>query len=699
MFSIISISSQRFLRRLALCVSFGLLSAGSCIFLQAEEEIQEDIIAYATPKNPYTFVYALDKVHTTTLFRSEKFEKLDETTEGYIVSLKLGGKQQFVLLPFEMGDRKVAEEKFMGVGVNYTAYLTFAQSYLPFKRESYYEVLEVTEDTLRIDYKFKGFRKIIEVPADNFNLKTSFQYHLDAALELVRVDYPTYDIVPEKPEDWDKAGKVKPRVSPFQSTHLGVVENADIGINLESGRQVSPKDVRSPLKSLVVNDETLYIFPIAFTWEVESVSYHFIRLNDEDRPALIKEFNVPEGEEGYHKFIEMELKSGETARLLEVTGNVSIEIIEDTTFFIPGTLVAVAKVQNDLPVHTKQGVYRGYNNAFKLYTPKEFLNTWTQRTEKKTLTPNNALFKKFLDFPFPPVLISENSEWADLREIQKMATHYSAFIEANRDTDFKSMIKYLEALDKIARSSHITLNSKPDNSRHPHLIRNYHSYWKQCAYRIFALAALKKEFSVIKLQLLKFTVLQQEIKNPNIADFIAEQIYTYESYMPIALNKVSKLEIDTHIAKTDIMIWGQSIDELLTIDTTDGLALQLDFPSIHKDENLLLKPKFNHTFSLSTERSLPWFSETSEYATLVRTQQYWVNKQAQEEENILKLKEARNDAKELQESIEQDRLAASIPDSTWVAIAAWLILLFVVNCAFLVLLRGFPTSSPTPQNS
>ena len=42
----------------------------------------QEIQAYAKPKEEYTYIYTLDHEYETTLFRSEKFEPIEETEEG-----------------------------------------------------------------------------------------------------------------------------------------------------------------------------------------------------------------------------------------------------------------------------------------------------------------------------------------------------------------------------------------------------------------------------------------------------------------------------------------------------------------------------------------------------------------------------------------------------------------------------------------
>ncbi|MCZ6673820.1 MAG: hypothetical protein O7C75_12880, partial [Verrucomicrobia bacterium] len=59
----------------------------------------QEIQAYAKPKEDYTYIYTLDHEYETTLFRSEKFDPIEETEEGYVILLQLAGNPKLVLLP------------------------------------------------------------------------------------------------------------------------------------------------------------------------------------------------------------------------------------------------------------------------------------------------------------------------------------------------------------------------------------------------------------------------------------------------------------------------------------------------------------------------------------------------------------------------------------------------------------------------
>jgi hypothetical protein len=185
----------------------------------------KEVAAYAKPKEDYIYIYTLENEYETTLFRSEQFEPILETEDGFVVMMQLGGKPQLVLLPLVNRDRKVAERKYKGVGVTYTAYLSFTEGYLPFSADQYYEVVKKEKGKLFIDYHLKGFSKIVEVPESQFQVKSGFEYHLDESLAEVRQTYSSFQISESHPSSWNSPTLPTSAQIIETPTHVGLVKN------------------------------------------------------------------------------------------------------------------------------------------------------------------------------------------------------------------------------------------------------------------------------------------------------------------------------------------------------------------------------------------------------------------------------------------------------------------------------------------
>jgi hypothetical protein len=208
----------------------GWLVRGSVFFLLLAcgmtPALGKEVTADAKPKEDYIYIYTLENEYETTLFRSEKFDPILETEDGFIVMMQLGGKPKLVLLPFESRDRKVAERKYKGVGVTYTAFMSFTEGYLPFSGDQYYEVVKREKGKIFVDYQLKGFSKIIEVPESQFLVKSGFDYHLEESLAEVRQSYSTFQVSESHPSTW-RSPTIQNLAAPSleSPTHVGLVEN------------------------------------------------------------------------------------------------------------------------------------------------------------------------------------------------------------------------------------------------------------------------------------------------------------------------------------------------------------------------------------------------------------------------------------------------------------------------------------------
>jgi len=240
----------------------------------------QSVQAFAKPKENFNYIYTLDHEYETTLFRSEKFEPLVETEEGYIIMLQLGGKPKLVLLPFENGDRKVAETKYPGVGVTYTAFLTFTEGHLPFFADQYYDVVKQEKGMLFIDYNLKGFRKTIEVPESRFLVKTAFEHNLEETLNEVRGKYHTFEVTQVPPDSWQELRiDSGPGTLTESPTHIGVVQNKILANNFQSIRTGQATELLGVLTEIWVDGQKLIVVPILYTHETTENVYYFVKMS------------------------------------------------------------------------------------------------------------------------------------------------------------------------------------------------------------------------------------------------------------------------------------------------------------------------------------------------------------------------------------------------------------------------------------
>lgn len=355
----------------------GLILLGS---LTSEANAQA-IEAYAKPKEDYNYIYTLDHEYETTLFRSEKFEPIVETEEGFVIMLQLGGKPKLVLLPFDSGDRKVAETKYRGVGVTYTAYLNFTEGHLPFFADKYYEVVKREKDRLYIDYQFKGFRKTIEVPESQFIVRTAFEYHLEESLKDVRSNYRSFGVTQLPPSSWKKVkATAGPGTMTESPTHIGIVQNRILAGNYQSIRTVTAKDLEGVLTDIWVDQHRLVVVPILYTHETSENVFYFVKIRGYERPVLVKEFRAPEESDGYSKVVRVSSNTGEDKRFLEITETMNVEFYPQFHFLVPGQLAAVREGFAGHYLTAADGEFEIAGADMKLVYPRTFMQSWGNAT-------------------------------------------------------------------------------------------------------------------------------------------------------------------------------------------------------------------------------------------------------------------------------------------------------------------------------
>ena len=438
----------------------------------------QDIKAYAKPKENYNYIYTLDHEYETTLFRSEKFDPIVETEEGYVIMLQLGGKPKLVLLPFESGERKVAEKKYRGVGVTYTAYLNFSEGHLPFFADQYYDVIKREKGHLYIDYQLKGFRKTIEVPESQFIVKSAFEYRLEESLNEVRSSYRSFKVTSVPPRKWKKVTSLSgPGTMTENPTHVGLVQNQILATNYQSIRTVEAKELENELTDIWVDSHRLIVVPIVYTHETAEDVFYFIKVSEYDRPVLIKGFRKPEDLDGYHKVVRVSSNAGEDIRFLEITETMNIDFYPQFHFLLPGQLAAVREGFAGRYLIAVDGEYEISNNDIDLSYPRDFIQTWANKTNRNQLNPGDNLYEGLVGFSIPAT-VRGNKDWQSLLKLQSLARFYKK-IQPGKNADLRSLLQMLKELEEGAERLQLSLKSNPKRTPLAPHNKSYYNFWKK----------------------------------------------------------------------------------------------------------------------------------------------------------------------------------------------------------------------------
>lgn len=665
----------------------GLILLGS---LNSQANAQA-IEAYAKPKEDYNYIYTLDHEYETTLFRSEKFEPIVETEEGFVIMLQLGGKPKLVLLPFDSGDRKVAETKYRGVGVTYTAYLNFTEGHLPFFADKYYEVVKREKGRLYIDYQFKGFRKTIEVPESQFIVRTAFEYHLEESLKDVRSNYRSFEVTQVPPSSWKKVkATAGPGTMTESPTHIGIVQNRILAGNYQSIRTVTAKDLEGVLTDIWVDQHRLVVVPILYTHETSENVFYFVKIRGYERPVLVKEFRAPEESDGYSKVVRVSSNTGEDNRFLEITETMNVEFYPQFHFLVPGQLAAVREGFAGHYLSAADGEFEIAGADMKLVYPRTFMQSWGNATNRDQMQPGDTQFEALLQFSVPSTA-RHNKEWQSLVKLQTLAKLYKR-IQPDERADVQSLLRALRELEEGAERLSLSLTTNPKRTTLSAHNQSYFNFWEKVFNDVNSQAAKERNQDVLRRQLLGAEILIGETDHQALADFLSSQIYTYSNFLPAPLNKFNQLESNPPLASTAIMRFNFPLSKTFKLDPSNLEPLRIISSDTAPDRSHLLKEKYRTSWLLNLDGLKYWQASINAKKEEIYDPEYWVAVQEKAElERQRRLEIARKRLVEVQsEDQEANEGLLNSPEAPWIASGVWLAILLMTNTGFFALSKMMP---------
>ena len=663
----------------------------TCLCLGAKGQTIE---AYAKPKEDYNYIYTLDHEYETTLFRSEKFDPIVETEEGFVVMLQLGGKPKLVLLPFESGDRKVAERKFRGVGVTYTAYLDFTEGHLPFFSDQYYEVVKREKGQLLIDYQFKGFRKTIEVPESQFVVRTAFEHHLEESLKNVRSSYQSFDVTQLPPSLWEKVrSSLGPGTMTENPTHIGIVQDRILATNYQSTRTISARELEDVLTDIWVDQHRLIVVPIVYSYETAENVFYFIKIRGRDRPVLVKDFYPPENSDGYSKVVRVSSNTGEDIRFLEITETMNVEFYPQFHFLIPGQLAAVREGFAGHYLIAADGEYEIAGEDMKLLYPRMLMQSWANSTARNQMKPGDSQYEELLRFSVPAIART-NKEWQSLIELQSLAKLYKK-LQPDERADVHSLQRALKELEDGAERLSLSLKVNPKRTARAPQNQSYFNFWKKFFNDVNSQAARERNQDILRRQLLRAEILIGETENQSLADFLSSQIYTYSNFLPAPLNKFNQLESNPPLASTEIMRFQFPLSQTFKLDPASLEPLQIISSTKQPDHFHLLKEKYRKDWLLNLDGLDYWFSTIKAKKEEIYDPEYWkLVQEKAEQERQRRLEIAKKRLIEVQaEDQETEEGLLNSKEAPWIASGIWLGVLLITNTGFFALSKMMPHRS------
>ncbi|MDG2167488.1 MAG: hypothetical protein P8L44_06125 [Opitutales bacterium] len=667
--------------------SVGLILLGSLTSGATAQGIE----AYAKPKEDYNYIYTLDHEYETTLFRSEKFEPIVETEEGFVIMLQLGGKPKLVLLPFDSGDRKVAETKYRGVGVTYTAYLNFTEGHLPFFANKYYEVVKREKGRLYIDYQFKGFRKTIEVPESQFIVRTAFEYHLEESLKDVRSNYRSFEVTQSPPSTWKKVKSTPgPGTMTESPTHIGIAQNRILAGNYQSIRTVTAKELEGVLMDIWVDQHRLVVVPILYTHETSENVFYFVKIRGYERPVLVKEFRAPEESDGYSKVVRVSSNTGEDVRFLEITETMNVEFYPQFHFLVPGQLAAVREGFAGHYLTAVDGEYEIAGEDMKLLYPRTFMQSWGNATNREQMQPSDSQYEELLKFSVPSTA-RHNKEWQSLVKLQTLAKLYKK-IQPDERADVQSLLRALKELEEGAERLSLSLKTNPKRTALSAHNQSYFNFWKKVFNDVNSQAAKERNQDVLRRKLLGAEILIGETDHQALADFLSSQIYTYSNFLPAPLNKFNQLESNPPLASTTIMRFNFPLSKTFKLDPSNLEPLRIISTDTAPDRSHLLKEKYRTSWLLNLDGLKYWQASINAKKEEIYDPEYWVAVQEKAElERRRRLEIARKRLVEVQsEDQGSDEGLLDSPEAPWIASGVWFAILLMTNTGFFALSKMMP---------
>ncbi|MDA0347402.1 MAG: hypothetical protein O3C43_09880 [Verrucomicrobia bacterium] len=652
----------------------------------------KEVTAYAKPKEDYIYIYTLENEYETTLFRSEQFEPILETEDGFIVMMQLGGKPKLVLLPLESRDRKVAERKHKGVGVTYTAYLSFTEGYLPFSADKYYEVVKKEKGNLFVDYHLKGFSKIVEVPESQFLVKSGFDYHLEESLAEVRQSYSAFQIRESHPSTW-KSHKLQNQAAPSleSPTHVGLVETSILAGDYQTLLKAPATDIEGVITEIWVNQQKLLVVPVLFTHETEDNSFYFVKMRGFERPVLINDFKLEKGSDGYSKVVRVASLEGGKNRFLEITENTSVEFYPNFHFLSPGEIIAVRKGYAGHYLAAKDGEYGVEDKNIQLTTPRGFMQMWRDETIKNDLSPGDSLYEELLKFEIPAKVRSE-SEWSALENLKTLAAIVKE-VAPSENADVHALLRSLMSLELKAGTLGLSLQQNPQRSLFPAQYECYFWYWEKAFNDVNGQAAHERNQDILRKQILRSKILVSETQNPALVDFLSSQIYTYSNFLPAPLNRINYLESDPPVSASKLMVFDFPLDQCFKLNPGGLEPITIDTASIAARSSNI-KESIASNWLLDIDALGLWQKAIIARLEEVQDPAYWLaiqEKAAAEKERKLEIARQRvTAAKAFQ--IEETSGLLNRPEAPWVAAGSWLFIIMVANTGFFALRKAAPPS-------
>lgn len=670
-------------------VSNGIAISMLLIFWTSHTQAQ-DPVAYAKPSEEYIYIYTLDHEYETTLFRSEKFEPILETEDGYIIELKLGGKPKIVLLPFEGQDRKVAEKKYRGVGVTYTAYLTFTEGHLPFDPKQSYEVLRREKGNLLIKYKLNGFEKIIPVPETEFIVRSVFEHQLEESLSEVRKKYRNFEIKESHPSNWQEVSSTQnPGTLTESPTHIARVRNQILATKFHSIRTTQANNLKNVAIEVHIDQRRLIVVPVDYTFETPEQVFYFVTLRGYDRPVLVKDFKQPEDTEGYDRVVRITASNGQDARLLEITDTTNIEFYPHFQFLSPESIVAVRNVSGTQFLIAPDGEYEINKDDIELHTPEGFLSLWSAQTEKDKLGAGDRLFTEFLKFELPPTAQHEQ-DWKTLGKLQGLAQLYHS-VQTQPEASARDKARALTVLETKGIQMGLSLKDIPQRTQFPLQNTCFFKYWKKTFDGVTSQAARDSNQHVLKQQILRSKILIGETNHQALIDFLSNQIYTYSNYLPAPLNRINSLESDPPLAASKLITFKFPLEQSFTLNPASLEEIKLQSPKESVSENNQVKAEFSKLWLLDIDTLDLWNSTMISKMEEVYDPAYrkeLEDKTASEKQTRIEI--ARKRLQEAQAA--QLEHTSQLKDSKlpWIAVGVWFIILLITNSGFFALSKVMP---------
>lgn len=663
---------------------FGLLFFGSQIRSPGQE-----VEAYAKPREDYVYVYTFEHEYETTLFRSEKFTPILETEEGYIILLELAGKPKLVLLPFYSRDRQVAEEKYRGVGVTYTAYLDFNQGHLPFSSNEYYEVVKREKGKLFIDYRLKGFNKIVEVPESKFLVKSGFEYHLEETLTDIRKSYRDYQTNELHPNNWRGSTVNSNSITKIESpTHIGRIKKEIVAFNDMQTATLPASDLDGILNEVWVDQKRLIIAPIVYTHESEEALHYFVNMRGHDRPVLIKAFETPLDSEGYSKIVRVTSSTGINNRFLEITESTNIIFHPISRFLSEGELVAIRSGYSSHYMYAPGGEFEISDESVTLMTPRGFLQQWERETKYNGLIPGDTLYESLLKFDVP-VASSSEREWNALKQLKHLAA-INKSITPSEDASVHDLLTSLTRLETEASRLGLSLNQNPQRALFPAQNESYFHYWKFTFNNVNGQAAKERNKDVLTKQMLRAKLLISESTFQDLTDFLSAQIYTYSNFLPAPLNRINQLAVEPPVSASMLMVFDFPVAQSFKLNPETLEVLTFDKVSL-ASRNTIVDSGTEQNWMLDTTATKVWQTAIVTKLQEVHDPEYWLaiqKKEAEEKARQLELAKQRVFASQIPEVEETGVLNNS--KAPWMATGAWLILLLITNTGFFAMAKATP---------